>query len=109
MKRTSVLLLLLLTGVWTVFAQEEESDADIQSFTESMEAHEGFFSFYWDKQTGKIWLEVDRFDQEFLYVNSLAAGVGSNDLGLDRGQLGQDRVVKFCPKWAQDFVGTRQL
>ncbi|MEK6566087.1 MAG: zinc-dependent metalloprotease, partial [Bacteroidota bacterium] len=32
---------------------------------------------------------------EFLYVNSLPAGVGSNDIGLDRGQLGQDRVVKF--------------
>ena len=38
---------------------------------------------------------MERLDEEFLYVNSLAAGVGSNDLGLDRGQLGRDRVVKF--------------
>ena len=34
-------------------------------------------------------------DKEFLYVNSLAQGVGSNDIGLDRGQLGNERVVKF--------------
>jgi len=31
----------------------------------------------------------------FLYVNSLSAGVGSNDIGLDRGQLGENRVVRF--------------
>src|SRR5699024_7902578 len=32
---------------------------------------------------------------EFLYVNSLTAGVGSNDIGLDRNQLGDNRVVYF--------------
>ena len=39
--------------------------------------------------------EVDKLDTEFLYVNSLQAGVGSNDIGLDRGQLGDERIVKF--------------
>lgn len=42
-----------------------------------------------------MFLEVDKINQEFLYVNSLAAGIGSNDIGLDRGQLGGERVVKF--------------
>jgi len=56
---------------------------------------EGYFDFEWDAATGKIWLYVDKIDEEFLYVNSLAAGVGSNDIGLDRGQLGRERVVKF--------------
>ncbi|MDQ7063260.1 MAG: zinc-dependent metalloprotease [candidate division KSB1 bacterium] len=60
-----------------------------------MKAFPGYFTFYWDAQAGKIWLEIARFDEEFLYVNSLAAGVGSNDIGLDRGQLGRSRVVKF--------------
>ncbi len=55
----------------------------------------GFFDFEWQEKEGKIWLYVDQVNQEFLYVNSLAAGVGSNDLGLDRGQLGSTRVVKF--------------
>ena len=54
-----------------------------------------FFDFHYEASTDKIYLEVKALDQEFLYVNSLASGVGSNDIGLDRGQLGQERLVKF--------------
>ncbi|MFD2036768.1 zinc-dependent metalloprotease [Belliella marina] len=56
---------------------------------------EGFFNFYLDDDKGKIYLEIEKLNQEFLYVNSLPAGVGSNDIGLDRGQLGRTRVVEF--------------
>ena len=55
----------------------------------------GFFDFRWDEDLGKVFLTIKELDKEFLYVNSLAAGVGSNDIGLDRGQLGNTRVVKF--------------
>ena len=57
--------------------------------------YEGFFNFSWDDEKGRLLLEVDNLGEEFLYVNSLAAGVGSNDIGLDRGQLGGDHIVKF--------------
>ena len=57
--------------------------------------HTGFFDYWWDEKAGKVWLEIKELDKEFLYVNSLQAGVGSNDIGLDRGQLGQERIVKF--------------
>ena len=67
--------------------------ASIDQKTKSMEKMTGFFNMYWDKTTGKIWLEISKFDQEFLYVNSLTAGVGSNDVGLDRGQLGNERIT----------------
>lgn len=60
-----------------------------------MVAYSGYFPFWWDERESKIWLEISRFDTEFLYVNSLPAGVGSNDIGLDRGQIGATRVVKF--------------
>ena len=60
-----------------------------------MKKFEGYFDFYYDEDEGKIYLEVDKVDSEFLYVSALAAGVGSNDIGLDRGQLGQEKVVKF--------------
>lgn len=60
-----------------------------------MTAYPGYFPFYWEESSGKIWLKIDTWEEEFLYVNSLPAGVGSNDLGLDRGQLGNTRVVKF--------------
>ena len=63
--------------------------------TEGMQKMEGYFDFYYDAAQDKIWMEVDRFDQEFLYVNSLPAGVGSNDIGLDRNQLGSTKVLKF--------------
>ena len=68
---------------------------DLASFTSSMNKKEGFFNFYYDEAVGKIFLEVDKVGQEFLYVHSLAAGIGSNDIGLDRGQLGGERVVKI--------------
>ncbi len=67
----------------------------IQSKVSGMRAFAGYFPFYWDALTGRILLEVDKFDLEFLYVHSQPAGLGSNDIGLDRNQLGRSRVVKF--------------
>lgn len=60
-----------------------------------MEKYHGFFAFYWDEKKGKIWLEVDKLGKEVLYYSSLKAGVGSNDIGLDKSQLGDTKVVKF--------------
>jgi len=60
-----------------------------------MQKFPGYFPFYWDAKTGKVWLEIDKWNSEFLYVESLPAGIGSNDLGLDRGQLGQSHIVRF--------------
>lgn len=68
-----------------------------QSFqaTKNLEIYKGYFNFYYDTAKDKMYLEVDKLGEEFLYVNSLSAGIGSNDIGLDRGQLGQTSVVKF--------------
>ena len=69
-----------------------------QTLTEkvaAMEKFPGFFTFYWDAKAGKIWLEIDKWNTEFLYVESLPAGIGSNDIGLDRGQLGNSSIVRF--------------
>jgi hypothetical protein len=56
----------------------------------------GFFN-YEIGTDGKLELQISssQLNEEFLYVNSLSAGIGSNDIGLDRGQLGSTRVVKF--------------
>ncbi|GAB3204090.1 hypothetical protein ABID22_004014 [Pontibacter aydingkolensis] len=67
----------------------------IASKTEGMQRYPGYFTFYYDDASGKILLEIDKLNQEFLYVNSLPAGLGSNDIGLDRGQLGRTKVVYF--------------
>jgi hypothetical protein len=63
--------------------------------TKNMELKKGFFTTYLDKSQGKVFAVVDKLDQEFLYVNSLPAGLGSNDIGLDRGQIGDTRIVYF--------------
>jgi hypothetical protein len=59
------------------------------------QAMPGLFPLYWDARDGKLWLEIGRWQREFLYQSSLPAGIGSNDIGLDRGQLGATRVVRF--------------
>ena len=63
--------------------------------TKTMELHKGYFNYYWDAAQGKIFLAVDKLETPFLYVNSLPAGLGSNDIGLDRGQIGDSRIVFF--------------
>jgi hypothetical protein len=86
------ILFLLFVAPLYLSAQKLSS---IEEKTNGLKKYEGYFPFYWDENTGKIWLEVDKIDAEFLYVVSLPAGLGSNDIGLDRGLLGEDRVVKF--------------
>ena len=54
--------------------------------------------FSYNDDSGKIILEIDNLDNEFLYINSLSRGVGNNDLGLDRGQLGNSRIVYFSKR-----------
>ena len=66
-----------------------------QSITKDLKQYSGFFNFYYDTKSDKVYLEIDNLDKEFLYISSLATGVGSNDIGLDRGQLGTQRVVRF--------------
>ena len=91
MKRLGILTLLLLC-FWTTQAQKPQT---ITEKVAGMEKFPGFFTFYWDAKAGKMWLEIDKWNTEFIYVESLPAGIGSNDIGLDRGQLGDSSIVRF--------------
>lgn len=86
------LLLLLLIVPAVLRAQKLPS---IEEKTANWKTHKGFLNFYWDESGGKIYLEVSKLDSEMLYQASLPAGLGSNDVGLDRGILGTTAVVKF--------------
>src|SRR5450755_1870633 len=86
----SLLLLLIIPA----FAQSQ-SLPTLEDKTKNMKAWHGFFDFYWDDKSGKIFLEINKLDSEFLYQTSLPAGLGSNDVGLDRGILGSTSIVKF--------------
>ena len=55
----------------------------------------GFVGIIHDQQDSKIYLKIDNLGSEFIYQTSLPAGLGSNDIGLDRGQLSETRLVVF--------------
>ncbi|WKN43910.1 zinc-dependent metalloprotease [Tunicatimonas pelagia] len=90
MHKLFLLSLALLFSAASAFAQDTISEK-----TEGMEKYDGYFPIYWDANEGKIYLEVDKLDTEFLYYTTLASGAGSNDIGLDRGRLGRPQVVEF--------------
>ena len=74
---------------------ETPQTATIAEKTAGAQKLPGYFNLYWDARQGKLWLEIDKWGTEFLYQSGLPAGIGSNDIGLDRGQLGATRIVRF--------------
>ncbi|OOG77288.1 zinc-dependent metalloprotease [Algoriphagus sp. A40] len=101
MKKPLYLLSFLLLWTFSGFSQTLDLS--------KMSKKDGFVPFYLDEEKGKIYLEISSLDKEFLYVNSLTAGVGSNDIGLDRGQLGEDRLVEFRKTGNKVFLVHKNL
>jgi predicted Zn-dependent protease len=97
MKR--LMILLIAVAVMSPHSQAqpkpEPKPTTIAEKVAGMEKFPGYFTFYWDSKSGTLWLEIDKWNSEFLYVSSLPAGIGSNDIGLDRGQISGERIVKF--------------
>jgi len=96
----SVALAIGAASVTTVAAQPQRQAApaaipSIDDRVEGMKKLDGYFPVDWDERTGSLFLEISRFDSEFLLATGLSAGLGSNDIGLDRGQSGGGKVVLF--------------
>lgn len=103
MLRTLFLLLVLLSPAHLLFAQKKNqavtqttnTEGSITGKIKAYKSFKGFVEYFYDEKTDKVFLLIDKFDTEILYVVSLSAGVGSNDIGLDRLQLGGERIIKF--------------
>jgi len=97
MKRLFIPFLFALFALSALAQNTASSLTGFNTLVKNASKQEGFFTFYHDDAAGKIWLSVpvNFLNKEFLYVNSLPAGVGSNDIGLDRNQLGNTRIVYF--------------
>jgi hypothetical protein len=63
----------------------------LASLTKGMQKFDGYFPFYYEAKTGKVFVEVDRLNQEFLYFTSLSNSVGN---GIERGQSAS-AIAKF--------------
>ena len=93
--KNTLIIILLFTIVFTSFSQKKNKKDVKPVETSSLKNFDGYFNFSYEEDQDRIILKVDKLDEEFLYVSALSAGIGSNDIGLDRGQLGGERVVKF--------------
>jgi len=81
-----------LPGTATLAAQEPHPT--IAGKTQGTTAMEGFFNLYWDDGAGALYWELDLAGGEFLYQISMGSGLGSNPVGIDRGQLRGTHVLE---------------
>lgn len=93
MKKATLFFILFLSIQFS-FSQffEDKTGKNLQK---GITKYDGYFTFYYDENTDKLFIEIDKLEQEFLYISALSEGIGSNDIGLDRGQLGGGAVVFF--------------
>jgi hypothetical protein len=102
----AVLLLLLgACGGDSVENAASEGAEGIAAFTRDMESVDGFIPYYLDREAGRVYLRLAGDPREMIHQTSLPQGLGSNDIGLDRGQLSPagTALVRFEP------VGERVL
>ena len=90
-----VVVLLFLPSICLAAHPDASQTPTIAEKTAGAQKLPGYFNVYWDAKQGKLWLEIDKWSTEFLYQSGLPAGIGSNDIGLDRGQLGKTGIVRF--------------
>ncbi len=89
-------LLLLVSGrVVAQPARTAGKPPSVEEKTAGMKKLDGFIPVYWDEAEGKLYLEISHFGVEVLHSNGFAAGLGSNDIGIDRGALADARIVMF--------------
>ena len=72
-----------------------ENTTSLKELSSSYQLHEGFIDHLFDEQNGKFYLKIKNINDDFIYQTSLPQGLGSNDIGLDRGQLSDVRLVSF--------------
>jgi len=95
-RRSISLALLLAITPAPLFSTAAIAASDsAQTIINNAEAATGFINLFYDAKSAELYLQADKLNQPFLLLTSLPHGVGSNDIGLDRGQLGQTRMVQF--------------
>ncbi len=95
MPTTQIIRIALFLLFLPMITQAQAAIKSISQFTQNMSKYPGYFTFYYANDEGKLYLEVDKLKAPFLLQQSLPYGVGSNDIGLDRGQLGNTYLAQF--------------
>ena len=77
----------------------------IEEKTAGLKKLDGYFPLYWDERTGQLCMEISRFGTEVLHSTGFGAGLGSNDIGIDRGALAGSRIVVLRARRSQGPAG----
>ena len=101
--RSMIVATLLLGLLLAAPLSGHAANAQFSDIVDASEHKPGFLPLYWHAKHGKLYAEVTDLNSPFIYYNALSQGVGSNDLGLDRGRLGDTQLVQF------ERVGPRVL
>lgn len=96
------LAMALLPAIALAQATTPKSET-FESVTRGLVHVPGFVDVWRDDARGRVLLGVHGFDQPLLMTSSLPWALGSNDIGLDRGQSSESRLVEFRR------VGTRVM
>ena len=92
MRRISISAAALAIAVSTAAAQQTPT---IAARTAGLERRDGFIPFYFNDRTGAFWLELPHDSTRALMLATLATGLGSNPIGLDRGSGGDEKITRF--------------
>src|SRR6476619_1535153 len=103
------LSVVIVATIASASAAQQAPPRTLAQQTAGLVRHDGFIPFYFDERSGKLLFEVQRIDQDFLYLYSLSTGLGSNDRGLDRGTTGDEAVVSFQRFGPRLFLVRRNL
>jgi hypothetical protein len=98
MRHTLLSLILAACFGAPAFAQGGQGNQPppgIAARTQGLTRVDGFIPFYWDAQRGRLLFEIARFDRDILYFTGVSKGVGSVELGVDRGSGGGSAVIRF--------------
>ncbi len=96
--RTMIVVSMLVCSPRLLVAAQPTAASGVPTIevkTTGMRHMPGFLPLHWDAKNGKLYLEISQLDVDLLYFDSLPYGTGSNDLGLDRGQVSAAKLVRF--------------
>ena len=100
--KQAVCVALIVLGA-SAFAAEEATAQrpDFATATSRLERLDGLLPVWVDRAAGELFVELAAAKEpsdelgRFIYVEGLLSGLGSNAVGLDRGELGESRLIVF--------------
>jgi hypothetical protein len=93
--RFLIVIGVVLLSPWAWSSEVDGATDSVESVLLNSQEMPGFIPLHWDGEEGRLYADISDVEGPFIYYNGLSHGLGSNDLGLDRGRLGDTYLVEF--------------